>query len=323
MADASVRKGGGMELSIRGIRYDTARDIESTALSSMFWQIPHSDANTCDSIEDPQFEKELWIQRVLMEWGTCAYTAFVSTGDEGSTPLPAATVVFAPSNYLPGSGALPTAPVSPDAILITNVYVALPYMGLYLEHRLIDTVLEEAKRRGVKAVEAFARAEDLDHSLVEELMHAEGNTGTSAEGEGSDDLGEKAGTDPAAGGVDTHVGAQQETVTPTFFAEAYGGWEPPQESAANEKTSTQLEHAPMLSEDILEEQGFTVVKAHPRFPRYRKEIDAGAGLFGRVEADDHEHLTGREALGTVMGGRAHRTPQPTFLRLGDDRLFRR
>lgn len=278
-----------IDISIRAITYDTASDIETGAATSLFWQMPH-DGDITPTVFDTEFEKQLWIQRVLFEWGICGYTAFVSTGEAGSTPQAAATVIFAPPSYLPGTDALPSGPVSSDAILITSVYVALPYMGLYLEHQLIDIVLEEARRRGIKAVEAFARVEELDEELTSRLMSK-------------------------------HAGIITDEIA-NYIPESYRGWETQVETEVIEGLDITLDSAPMLSEDILEEQSFHVVNHHPKFPRYRKETSSGGGLFARQEEDEHAGLNAAEELGTVTGGGTlGRKKQPTFLQVGDKHPF--
>lgn len=278
-----------IDISIRAITYETARNIEASAATSLFWQMPHN-SDLLPQVFDTEFEKQLWIQRVLFEWGICGYTAFVSTGEEGSTPLPAATVIFAPPKYLPGTDALPSGPVSTDAILITSVYVALPYMGLYLEHQLIDIVLEEARRRGIKAVEAFARVEELDEELTARLMNVRGEN------------------------ISEEIA--------NYIPESYRGWEIQLEAEVMQGMDATLDSAPMLSEDILEERCFHVVQHHPKYPRYRKEISPSSGLFARQEEDEHANLNSAEKLGTVTGGGAMgRKKQPTLLKAGQKNPF--
>ncbi|MDN8579913.1 hypothetical protein [Corynebacterium bovis] len=149
-----------MEITVRALTHDNGAEIQHAAARSVFWELPCDHGGTPCRSDDPEFDKELWLQSVLFQWGICGYTAYVGTGDAGTGQRPAATVTFAPARYLPGHLALPTAPASPDAVLIANVWVDEPYMGLYLEHTLIDTVMTEAARRGIKAVEAFGRNDD-------------------------------------------------------------------------------------------------------------------------------------------------------------------
>lgn len=281
-----------MDISIRAINHHTASELEHAALSSVFWELPCDDTNTPTVSSDPAFDKQIWIQRVLMEWGICGYTAYVGTGDQGARLLPAATIFFAPANYFPGAKALPTQPVSPDAILISNVFVAPPYMGLYLEHQLIDTVITEAKRRGVKAVEAFARLED-DVEDDEDLENKESLQDEASEPE--DTL-----SKPSAQSLtdeDAH-----------YSPEAYGGWKEREQSHTGDLKLDLLSIAPLLSEDILEAQGFEVVCKHPQYPRYRYELKSQGSLFANYAQDDHTALNEAEPLRTVLGG-AKKAPQ--------------
>lgn len=232
-----------MEIRYSALRQDSGDVVEPREGGDLFWELLPGVAS-----HDPGFDKQMWIHQVLYRWGICGYTAFVGTGDQGSGERPAATVYFAPPSYFPGSVSMPSGSVSGDAIQISTVFVDQPYMGLYLEHSLIDTVLTEAERRGVAAVEAYGR-NDAD-------------------------------------------GAPSE-----YIPEGYHGWEErPVGGVAD------LEAAPVLSADILEQQGFTVVGKHGRFPRYRKELAAGSSLFTHYADDAHEILNNRVPLSTVLGG---------------------
>ena len=144
-----------MDVRVRAVTAGTANSIERTAANSVFWELPRNADNSEACCEDPAFDKQLWIQRVLMEWGICGYTAFVHGSGDLASPTAAATTFFAPPSYLPGSAEMPSGSVSADAVLLSTVYVAPAFNGLYLEHQLIDTVLTETSRRGAKAVEAY------------------------------------------------------------------------------------------------------------------------------------------------------------------------
>lgn len=232
-----------MEINYSALRTDSSDVVQPEDWRDLFWELlPEMDCH------DPVFDKQVWIQSVLYRWGICGYTAFVGTGDHGSGTRPAATVYFAPPAYFPGSAAMPSGAVSGDAIQISTVFVEPAYMGLYLEHSLIDTVLTEAERRGVAAVEVYGR-NDADAAPTE------------------------------------------------YIPEGYHGWEDrPNGSGAD------LEAAPVLSADILEQQGFTIVGKHQRFPRYRKVLEAGSSLFTRYADDAHEMLNNSGPLSTVLGG---------------------
>lgn len=232
-----------MEIRYSALSREAGVLLEEHASRNTFWELP---AGTVP--DDPEFDKQMWIQSVLYRWGICGYTAFVGTGDSGSVERPAATAFFAPSAYFPGAAAMPSGPASSDAVLISTVFVDEPYMGLYLEHSLIETVLTEAERRGIRAVEAFGRNDS---------------------GEAAD----------------------------MYIPEGYHGWEERPDRAADA-----LEVAPVLSADILEQEGFYVIGPHRRFPRYRKDLESRSNLFSAFGPDAHEMLNHRGPLSTVLGG---------------------
>ncbi|WP_295643766.1 hypothetical protein [uncultured Corynebacterium sp.] len=376
-----------MRVNIQAITPSTMRSVEPEAAKDLFWQTACLREDIKQQEHDPVFAKQIWMQNAHLTWGICGYTAFVDNGDASSNPVPAATVFFAPTSYLPGVEKLPSGPVSADAILLSTVHLSDAYMGLYLEHQLIDTVIAEASRRGVKAIEAFARAEDFDDSVIQAALGVGkpkgGNEATSVEpaayeasspdklrkpmesveqaarpvvdevgktgDQGSSEasqMGEKRRAE-APGGV--HSGS--EALTPLqelqFIPEAYRGWNHhpgfrevkgsedsnnqlttvrgagDQRSAAGDKRSIaldqessqgpsakhrteskwgELEWAPLLSEDILEAEGFSIVAHHPNYPRYRRELPEATSLFGKFEQAEHAQLNGPEQLHTVLGG---------------------
>ncbi|MDP2773775.1 MAG: GNAT family N-acetyltransferase [Nocardioides sp.] len=94
-------------------------------------------------------EKEAWLSEVLREWGSCGRVALVD--DE-----PVGYLVYAPEAYLPGAGGFPTAPVSPDAVLLTTAYVAPAHAGGGLGRMLVQGMARDLiLRGGIRAVEAF------------------------------------------------------------------------------------------------------------------------------------------------------------------------
>lgn len=302
-----------MEVHIKAITPQCSEDLEPSAAASTFWALPPAYETQRSSAKDPLFDKQVWLQNVLLEWGICGYTAFVSAGGAGTRPVPAATVFFAPARYMQGIANMPTGPISPDAILLSTVHVAVPYMGLYLEHQLIDTVLTEAHRRGVKAVEAFARVEDFDEELARQLSDAswlptqdEPEEQKLPAEEPSRELAEEETSDGAAGAkADGKKRGYSALESLKYVPESYRGWKTAAETHGVDEDI--LDSAPMLSEDILEAEGFKVVKHHRHFPRYRFEISGSHSLFGDFAEEDHAQVNGPEKLSTVIGG--NRTPK--------------
>ena len=98
---------------------------------------------------DGAAEKEAWVSHVLREWGSCGRVALVDERTVGYA-------IYAPPAYLPGAAAFPTAPVSPDAVLLSTVWVHPDHAGGGLGRMLVQGMARDlVKRGGISAVEAF------------------------------------------------------------------------------------------------------------------------------------------------------------------------
>ncbi|MDO5684882.1 MAG: hypothetical protein Q4G37_02120 [Bifidobacterium sp.] len=158
-----------MRIEVQPITSHTLGDLAGTAATSMFWLSEPGDATSAERSSDVKLDKELWMHHLLSTWGPCGFTAYVTSGDDPAAGVPAATIVFAPSYWLPGSKNFPTAPASPDAILISTVHVRDEFAGLFLENSLLQAVIDELTSRGVRAVEVFTRRvrdEDPEADLI-------------------------------------------------------------------------------------------------------------------------------------------------------------
>ncbi|HWJ83694.1 MAG TPA: GNAT family N-acetyltransferase [Nocardioides sp.] len=95
--------------------------------------------------------KEDWVSELLREWGSCGRVAMVDG-------VAAGFVIYAPAAYVPGAAAFPTAPASPDAVVLTTARVAPGYGDAGIGRLLVQTMARDlvARRDGIRAVEAFA-----------------------------------------------------------------------------------------------------------------------------------------------------------------------
>lgn len=104
-------------------------------------------------------EKEAWISQTLLEWGSCGKLIYVDD-------TPAGYVIYAPPSYLPRAASFPTSPPSPDAALLTTVYVVPGYAGGGLGRMLVQGAARDLARRGLRAVEAFGDARGIPGGCV-------------------------------------------------------------------------------------------------------------------------------------------------------------
>jgi GNAT superfamily N-acetyltransferase len=138
-----------MSRKVVRLTVDHLAELEGPCRSCLFWQLdPVSRARVCDE-QAAAAEKEAWVSQVLRDWGSCGRVVLVDD-------RPVGYAIYAPDSFVPGAAGFPTAPVSPDAVLLTNVWVDPAYAGGGLGRMLVQGMARDLiKRGGIKAVEAF------------------------------------------------------------------------------------------------------------------------------------------------------------------------
>jgi hypothetical protein len=111
----------------------------------LFWE---RDPVSRQRSADPAADKAAWIAEVEREWGACGQVVLVDG-------VPVGYVQYAPAAFVPGAAAFPTAPVSPDAVLLTTAYVVPGAAGGGLGRLLVQRMARDLVKRQVRAVEAF------------------------------------------------------------------------------------------------------------------------------------------------------------------------
>ena len=135
-----------MSRKIVRLTMDHLDAFPSPCRSCLFWEL---DPVRRDRVEDPAAEKDAWVSEVLREWGSCGRVALVDD-------VPVGYLIYAPEAFVPGAGGFPTAPVSPDAVLLTTAYVDPAWRGGGLGRMLVQGMARDLIKRGdVGAVEAF------------------------------------------------------------------------------------------------------------------------------------------------------------------------
>ena len=120
--------------------------------SCVAWELPEDAAVAAELTGSSGFEKEVWLSGVMLTWGSAGQVVTV----DGE---PAGFALFAPPPAVPGAAAFPSGPVSPDAVLLTAARISAEHRGQGLARYLLTGVFAELSRRGVRAVELFARAD--------------------------------------------------------------------------------------------------------------------------------------------------------------------
>lgn len=135
-----------MSRKVVRLTLDHLEELSAPCRSCLFWELdPVRRERTTDACAD----KDAWVSEVLREWGSCGRVILV---DE----VPVGYAVYAPDAFLPGAAAFPTAPVSPDAVLLTTVHVEPAYRGGGLARMLVQGMARDlVQRGGIAAIEAF------------------------------------------------------------------------------------------------------------------------------------------------------------------------
>jgi len=95
--------------------------------------------------------KGAWVQRTGEAFGDCGRILYAGERAVGYAQ-------YAPARFLPNAQDYPAAPVGDDAVLLACLFLPRPeHRGRGLGSLLLQDILGELCRRGVPAVEAFAR----------------------------------------------------------------------------------------------------------------------------------------------------------------------
>lgn len=137
-----------MSTSVTALTLDDLTRLPAHSRRCVFWEIDPAVAADSREFSDPVFEKEAWISTVMLEWGSCGQIATVDGHSAGCA-------LYAPPSSVPRAGLFPTSPVSPDAVLLTALHTESRYQDSDIAHRLVQAVVADLVRRGVRALEAF------------------------------------------------------------------------------------------------------------------------------------------------------------------------
>lgn len=134
--------------------------LEAPCRTCLFWELDPVRRERIDDDATAAAEKEAWVSHVLREWGSCGRVVLV----EGA---PVGYLIYAPAAFVPGAAAFPTAPVSPDAVLLTTAYVVPEHAHGGLGRMLVQGMARDLIQRGdIRAVEAFGDSRDQGRCVV-------------------------------------------------------------------------------------------------------------------------------------------------------------
>ncbi|MCA1824057.1 MAG: GNAT family N-acetyltransferase [Mycobacteriales bacterium] len=137
-----------MARRLANITLDNLDDLPRRCRRCVFWELDPVARSRAEEAGDTDFEKEAWVSATLLEWGSCGKVVYVDG-------VAAGFAMFAPPAYVPRSVAFPTSPVSADAVLLMTAHVLPEFGGMGLGRMLVQGLVKDLTRRGVRALEAF------------------------------------------------------------------------------------------------------------------------------------------------------------------------
>lgn len=127
------------------------------------------DAVALGRIEAEQHPAEVlvWVSEVLREWGSCGRVVLWDDRLVG-------VATYAPPSFLPGLGEVPTAPPSPDAVVLADLYVIPEARGAGVGRMLVQGAARDLLQRDVRALETFGQVRPGDDHLPVDFLGAVG-----------------------------------------------------------------------------------------------------------------------------------------------------
>jgi hypothetical protein len=151
---------------ITPLQLEAFEQLPKHARRCVFWEVDPATLGKDHHLADPEFDKEAWLSMVMLEWGSCGQVATAAKADCGQSEPPClGYVLYAPPRAVPRAHRFPTAPVSADAVLLTSMGIEPGRAGEDLPYSLINSVVDELVRRGVRALEAFGRTDAIAELL--------------------------------------------------------------------------------------------------------------------------------------------------------------
>lgn len=137
-----------MSRRVVALTLDRFAELQAPCRTCLFWELDPVRRGRLSG-EELAEEKDAWLSWVLRDWGSCGRVVLV----DGN---PVGYLLYVPEAFVPGAAAFPTAPVSPDAVLLTTAWVHPDHRGGGLGRMLVQGMARDlVQRGGIAAVEAY------------------------------------------------------------------------------------------------------------------------------------------------------------------------
>jgi GNAT superfamily N-acetyltransferase len=142
---------------------DTISRLPAPCRSCIRWEVGPERSGTVANAGQAEFEKEVWLSGVMLSWGSCGQLLTI----DGEV---AGFAIYAPPMSVGTAGNFPTAPVSPDAVLLMTAKILPAYRGHGHARSLMQGVAKHLASRGVRAIEMFAHRGEQTHLPSDEAI---------------------------------------------------------------------------------------------------------------------------------------------------------
>lgn len=157
-----------MARALLALGYDSISRLPEPCRSCVRWEVGPERSGRVATSGQAEFEKEVWLSGVLMSWGGCGQLVTVE-GPDGADEV-AGFAIYAPPTSVNTSRQFPTAPVSPDAVLLTTLTIVESHRGQGHGRYLMQGVAKHLAGRGVRAIEVFAHRGEATHLPSDETI---------------------------------------------------------------------------------------------------------------------------------------------------------
>jgi len=142
---------------------DTISRLPAPCRSCIRWEIGPERSGKVANAGQAEFEKEVWLSGVMLSWGSCGQLLTIDDEVVGYA-------IYAPPTQVGTAGNFPTAPASPDAVLLMTAKIVPEYRGRGHARSLMQGVAKHLAGRGVRAIEMFAHRGETTHLPSDEAI---------------------------------------------------------------------------------------------------------------------------------------------------------
>jgi len=159
-----------MKIEIRDINELTFEDLLSECKGCLYWEAPEEFGNVSTEMTNTEATeiKRNWFITTNETMGSSGKILYDDGEAAGYAQYAFPRFLECAAEYAEG-----LFPVSPDAVLLSCLYIRAGHQNKGLGTKLLQAVLEELRERGYKALETYARDESASNSSGPTALYLE------------------------------------------------------------------------------------------------------------------------------------------------------